>query len=261
MTRRQILIGGGVSSVVVGLVAFAFWWVVLRDDAPPAVSLAGAVSSLADETPAATGDDAEGTRQPEPTAPSDQPDPTEASVSAIELNGSWTVASVGETFVGYRVKEELASVGFKTAVGRTPTVEVSLTIVGRDLTETLIVANLQDLESDDSRRDGQLDRKAIETNSFPTATFELTEPIALPASFAQGGAISILAQGTLTLHGVTRAVEVLIDAEVVDGIMVAVGSIPILFADYDFEAPSSAAVLSVEDNGIMEFQLFLAKAG
>lgn len=33
------------------------------------------------------------------------------------------------------------------------------------------------------------------------------------------------------------------------------GSIEILFADYGIERPTSFVVLSIDDNGIMEFQL------
>jgi len=39
-----------------------------------------------------------------------------------------------------------------------------------------------------------------------------------------------------------------------------VGSLPIVFADYDIQKPTSFAVLSVEDNGVMEFQLHFTKA-
>ena len=37
------------------------------------------------------------------------------------------------------------------------------------------------------------------------------------------------------------------------------GSTPIVFADYDIEKPTSVAVLSVEDHGEMELQLFFTK--
>jgi hypothetical protein len=33
------------------------------------------------------------------------------------------------------------------------------------------------------------------------------------------------------------------------------GSIAIQFADYDIERPTSFAILSIEDHGVMEFQL------
>ena len=38
------------------------------------------------------------------------------------------------------------------------------------------------------------------------------------------------------------------------------GSIDIVFADYEMEKPTSMIVLSVDDHGIMEFQLFFTQS-
>ena len=51
-----------------------------------------------------------------------------------------------------------------------------------------------------------------------------------------------------------------IEAQLTEGVIVVTGRLPIVFADYDIEKPSSFAVLSVEDNGVMELQLFFARA-
>ena len=45
----------------------------------------------------------------------------------------------------------------------------------------------------------------------------------------------------------------------VDGVIVVVGSTEIVFADYDVEAPSAVIVLSVEDRGQVELQLFFTR--
>ena len=255
MTRKRLLLGGGATFAALVIVAgFAFWWFLIRDDSPPPVSISDAVDALNDETPTATagGDNGE---DGEPTATA----PPEETVAPVELDGTWTLSSQGESFVGYRVREELASIGFKTAVGRTPTVDATVVIEGDQVVSTTIVANMQDLDSDDSRRDGQLQRQAIETNTFPTSTFELTEPITLPEGLTTGEVVEVTATGNLTLHGVTREVEVPMEATVVGEIIIVIGSLPILFADYDIERPTSAAVLSVEDNGIMELQINLIR--
>jgi hypothetical protein len=46
----------------------------------------------------------------------------------------------------------------------------------------------------------------------------------------------------------------------VNGTVVVVGSIDIVFSDYGVEVPRGAVVLSVDDHGIMEFQLLLTPA-
>lgn len=263
MTRRRLLIGGGVVAIAAIAVAiFLVWWFVIRDDAPPPVSLEGAVSSRQDEgTP-------ETTATPSPAAATATTAPATATATATSeaaaepagVDGTWTLAEGEESFVGYRVEEELATIGYKEAVGRSPTIEATITIEGGRLTGVTVTADLRDLKSDDPRRDGAIRNQALESNAFPMATFELTEPLAVPEGLAAGDPISIEAEGALTLHGVTREVTIPLEAEQRDGgLLVVVGSLPIVFADYDIDQPRSPILVSIEDNGIMELQLFLVR--
>ncbi|HXG27063.1 MAG TPA: YceI family protein, partial [Candidatus Binatia bacterium] len=177
-------------------------------------------------------------------------------------SGTWTIdTTIGSfedftsSFVGYRVDETFTDQRANTAVGRTPDVEGSLVLNGSTLTTVEVTADLTTLRSDDDRRDGQLRRQAIETEQFPTATFRLTSPVELGAVPVDGQAIETTATGELTLHGVTRTVEVPITARLSGDVVTVTGSIEIRFADYDIEQPRSFLVLSIEDHGIMEFQL------
>ena len=256
MTRRRLLIGGGALAALAAVLVFLLWWFVLRDDAPPAVTLPAAVSSVEEEedATAAPSPSPDATASPA-TAATSQPD-----AGATALDGVWTLSDQGESFTGYRVEEELATIGYKEAVGRTPDIEASITIAGGRLTAVTVVADLRGLRSDDSRRDGALRQQALETNDFPTTTFALDEPAAIPAGLAAGESIAIEASGTLTLHGVERAVAIPIEARLTGDLLVVVGSLPILFADYDIAQPRSPILVSIEDNGIMEFQLVLERA-
>ena len=273
MTRKRILIGAGVLAVAVIAVAiFLLWWLLIRDDSPPPVSLRGAVSSQQDgrtpeatatpgPSPAAATATATAAATATPRAVATTASGGEAEAEDASLEGAWTLAPGEESFVGYRVEEELATIGYKEAVGRTPTIEATITIAGGQLTGVTVTADLRDLGSDDSRRDGALRRQALESDAFPTATFELSEPVAVPDGLAQGEAISLLANGALTLHGVTQPVTIPITAELRGGgLMVVVGSIPILFADYGIAQPRAPILVSIEDNGVMELQLFLERA-
>lgn len=240
-TRRRWIVPG-VAVALVAALGFGIWYFVFRDDAPPAVDLESATQSVTT-------------------------DPARSSGGASLIAGTWTVdISVGDlaagtaSFVGYRVQEELASIGAKTAVGRTPGVEGSLMIDGTTITEVSIVADLTALTSDSSRRDETLRDQAIQTGQFPDATFVLTEPIELGAVPTEGEPITAEAVGTLTIHGVTRPVTIDLEAQLTEGVIVVTGQLPIVFADYDIDTPSSFAVLSIEDNGIMELQLFFAQA-
>jgi polyisoprenoid-binding protein YceI len=244
-SRTQRIIAAAVVLVVV--VGFAGWWFVLRDDAPEEASIDDASETLEQ----ASGDDA-----------------SETGGDADSVEGTWTVdPSVGSfddfsgTYAGYRVEEELAGIGATTAVGRTPDVTGEITIEGDQVTAGSFEVDMTTLQSDQDRRDNAIRGRGLETDAFPTATFEITEPVELPEGIATaGGSVPFVATGDLTLHGVTNEVTVDFDAEVANGTIAIVGQAPISLPDYDIEAPTNAVALSIDDNGTLEFQLFLSRS-
>ena len=241
--------------VVVVLVAAVVWWLV-RDDAPAEVTLEDAVAQVSTSqpvAPVATNAPAS-TQAPTPTPPG--------------VEGAWTVdTSVGQfsytdstgTFVGFREREELAGIGEIDAVGRTPEVSGTLTIDGTTVVEAEIVADLSALTTDDSRRDNKV-RGALGTDQYPTASFRLTEPIEFGAAAADGVGVAAQATGELTIRGVTRTVQLPLEAQLVDDVVVVVGSLRIEFADYGVTVPSAPIVLSADDFGDVELQLFFRRS-
>jgi polyisoprenoid-binding protein YceI len=184
-----------------------------------------------------------------------------SSVATGDLAGSWTVAS---GVAGYRVRETFLQQNAETdAVGRTEDVTGSLTLDGEAgswrLASTQITVDMTTLKSDKDRRDAQLRGRGIETDAFPTSTFDLATPVTLPTDFGSAD-VAVRLPGKLTLHGVVK--DVTIDAQArlePDGTVVVAGSLPILFADYGIEAPNVAGIIAVEDNGTMEFRVVFAK--
>lgn len=250
MTARLGLMLGVVAVVVAAL--FGGWYFFIRGDDPPPVSLAGAVASVSDAaataTPAASPTaTAAGTSTATPAAASDGP-----------LEGTWTLVAA-DSFVGYRVKEQLVSVGATEAVGRTSAVTGTLESDGSAIAAVEVVADLTQLRSDDDRRDGRLRTQGIEWGTFPAASFVLAQPIAIDGVPAEGETISATAVGDLTLHGVTNRVEFPLEGTLSNGLVVVVGSLLIQFADYDMEAPSAIAVVSVEEQGTIELQLVFGR--
>jgi polyisoprenoid-binding protein YceI len=256
---------GRIGRILVGLIAaglllagaFGIYYLFLRPEGPAPVGGA-TLAPVATASPTEAASDVAATADPATADPGDG--------TASGLDGVWTVdTSIGSfddfsgTFVGYRVQEELAGIGAKVAVGRTPDVTGSLTLDGTTVTEATIEADLTALRSDDRNRDRQLGRQGIESDRFPTATFSITAPIELGSIPAAGEQIEVTASGQLTLHGVTRDVEVPMTAGLSGDAILVQGSIPILFADYEIEKPESFRVLSVDDNGIMEFQVYLSR--
>jgi polyisoprenoid-binding protein YceI len=241
-SKRKWLLAAAVLAVVLVGAGTAFYFVVLRDDAPPPPSISEAAESAADES----GDT--------------------ASTTPDSLDGPWAVVAGPQgtadegSYVGYRVTEELATVGTKDAVGRTRAVTGTLVIEGTLITEVDIEADLTQLASDSAGRDSQMRQQALETTAFPTASFTLSSPVDLGSIPAAGETIQVSATGDLTLHGATRTVDVALEAELVGSQIVVVGQVPIAFVDYDIDKPQSFQVLSVQDNGTMELQLFFEPA-
>ena len=187
--------------------------------------------------------------------------------SAAGADGTWTVdTSVGEfsyedatsTFVGFRIGEELATIGTTEAVGRTPAVSGSIEIEGTTLASALIEADFTQITTDTSRRDGAVQR-ALDTATFPTATFELAGPVDFGAVPTEGEAVSVNAAGSLTVHGVTQPVEFPLDAQVVGDLVVVVGQIEVVLEDFGVAVPSAASVLSADDFATVEVQLFFSR--
>ena len=176
-----------------------------------------------------------------------------------DLAGTWTLSGQGTSFVGYRIGEELANIGTTTAVGRTSDIEATLEFDGVMITSVTIVADLRTLTSDQSFRDGALRTRGIETDTYPFATFVLVQPIPIAALPAGEETLNVTVDGTLDLHGVTNPVSIGLQGQLVDGLVVVVGSTEIALADYDIEPPTGFRVLSIDDVGIMEFQIVLER--
>lgn len=216
------------SCVVVVLVGcFGFWWVVLRDTAPPRAS-----------APVVTRSD----------VPADAVVPTSA-------DGTWTVLEGEDTFAGYRINELFGGETFKkTAVGRTPAVTGSMVVVGDQITSVDVTADLTQLKSAAANRDATQQEGGLQIATFPTATFTLTQPVSLPSVPEQGQELAVTAVGDLTLHGVTRPVELALKGTWNGATIGVGGSAPIVLADFDIVAPTSDFV-GVEDHGEFEVEL------
>ncbi|HEY7270705.1 MAG TPA: YceI family protein, partial [Dehalococcoidia bacterium] len=230
-------------------VAAGVWYFVLRSDAPPPVSIENAVGSLS--TP--TGPD-------QASKATTTPSGSSSASASTGLAGEWILAPNSNSFVGYRVQEQLARIGANTAVGRTSTITANMTFDGSAISKLQVTADLTKLKSDESLRDGQLRNQAIETGRFPNATFVLTSPISIGAAPAEGQTVSKTIQGDLTLHGVTRSITMDVQGQMKSGQVVVVGSTTIQFADYNIGQPRGANVLSIDDHGVMELQLVFQKA-
>ena len=212
--------------VVVGAIAFGAWYI-FGDDAP------------AKPTLSACGTSASGSSSPD---------------------GSWKVAPGTDTFVGYRMTEQFAGdVVHKTAVGRTPSVDGTMTIAGGAVTATDVTAQMQDLSSNRAARDNYIHTHGIESDTFPTSKFVLSKPVALPAGLKPCTKVNVSATGKLTLHGVTKTITVPLEAQWDGTKVTAVGNVPIVLADYNIQPPNTS-VVKVDNHGSLDVSLAFTRS-
>ncbi|MEA3501789.1 MAG: YceI family protein, partial [Actinomycetota bacterium] len=243
--KRLFIVAGLVGLIVVIGVAALVWY--LNQPVPEEVSIEAAVGDA---------------------ATTESTTPTDSTAPLGGLGGAWSVdTSIGEfsfedatsSFVGFRIQEELATVGATTAVGRTPVVGGSFVLSGAIITETIIEADMTEIVTNASRRDRAVQR-ALDTGTFPTATFTLTDPIDLGAIPDEGEPVSATAVGELTIKGVVQPIEILLEAQLVGDLIVIVGAAEITFDDWGISVPTAPVVASVEDHGILELQLFFTRS-
>lgn len=244
--RTTIAALAGAFAVVVVLAAVALAWF-FRDDAPAEVDLDAAASGVeASSESVATSSTA----------------PAAGGIAGTwkvdDLSGSFDYETATGTFAGFRIAEELRSIGSTEAVGRTGDVTGQLVIEGTTVRSGDFTVDLTTITTNESRRDDKV-QSALETGRFPAATFALTGPIALGAGAADGSPVQVSARGDLTIHGVTKPVTLPIEAKLVEGRIVLVGSLDLTFSDYGVKVPTGPAVLSVDDHGKLEVQLLLVR--
>lgn len=189
-----------------------------------------------------------------PTAGSTVVTSTTVATATPGTNYKPTSASV----LGYRVKEVLFGQS-NEAVGRTSEITGSMTLNGATVTAVDLSVNMKTVKSNQGQRDGQFNGRIMNTSTYPTATFKLTEPLTLSNVPSDTTVVNAKATGDLTLHGVTKGVTFELSAQR-DGDNVKVnGTIPVVFADYKISNPSGGPA-TTEDQGIIEFLVVFEKA-
>ena len=184
--------------------------------------------------------------------------------TAGAVAGEWTVGT--GSVAGYRVREQLANLSAESdAIGRTDDVTGSISVEGDGDEAQLIAGNLTvdttTIRSDEGRRDNRLRNEGLQTDQFPTATFTVTQPVEVPAAALAGTPTDVTLIGDLTLHGVTKSVEIPAQAQLADGRIQVAGSLTFPLSDFDISPPNVGGfILSIADEGALEFLVTFEKA-
>jgi polyisoprenoid-binding protein YceI len=232
MSRTGKLVVVGVLVLVVALGGGYLFFTSRTSDSPPAAL---------DPAPSTTAGRASGTTQAD---------------GAASPDGAWQVSDDGASYVGYRVREQLTFLSSPNeAVGRSTAVTGTMTVTGDTVEAARIEADLTRLTSDESRRDNAIRQRGLESERFPTATLELAGPIRMAEAPVQGQEVRGQGKGQLTVHGVTRQVDLDLRGRWNGSTIQVVGQLPVRMSDYQIEAPRFGPVVSIEDSLAVDFNL------
>ncbi len=265
MKRWVKVVIGLVALAAVAAVAIPFVYInFIKEDAPASVQDQGLPTrpdSTAKTTIATTADPV---APAETTATTAAPADTSARAPTTAPAGDavdYTLTmsdDVTANYVGYRVVEVLFGQDTE-GVGRTTAVTGALTLDGAAITAAEFTVDMTTLKSDEDNRDRKFRGEIMETATFPTATFAITQPIDLGTVPTDGTEITASATGDLTLHGVTKPVTLEVTAQRNGDVIDVLGSTDVVFVDYGIANPSNGAV-TTKDNGTIEFLLSFTKA-
>lgn len=221
-------------------------------DVPPTLSAATPTTAAAAEAnptsaPSTSESDASATNEP----------------TASSSSGSDTVTLVvvpAKSTVNYRVREQLAGVNLPSdAVGSTNAITGQ--IVGKmDGTivsdQSKFVVDVTTLRSDQSMRDGFIQRTPLHTSQYPTVTFVPKSATGLPTSVSANGQASFQLIGDLTVKDVTKSTTWQATCQTTSATEgTCTASTSFTFEDFGLEQPRVGRVLSIEDNIKLEINL------
>ncbi len=195
---------------------------------------------------------------PSPSAAAATPSPEPAAT----LAGNWTI--VPPSTAGYRVREKLALLPASSdAVGRTTAIAGGATLRADGpellLQSVSVTADLAQLKSDSPMRDNRIRILGIETDRFPSASFLLASPVTVAGRAREDTQVQITINGSLTLHGVRKPVDIPVTAQLSRNQIMVVGSLTFPWGDFSMRAPTVAGFVSIQSDPTIEFSLALRR--
>ena len=177
------------------------------------------------------------------------------------LSGSSASRDSTGTFVGFRVNEELSGIGSTTAVGRTPAVTRHDDDRWTTLTATTIEADMTALTTNNSRRDDDARDALGNRSSSRRPRSSLTSPIDL-GDAAATGAQDLRHRDRRPDYSRCHEERRRFPSRLSSSATRSWSSVrsTCVFSDFGVTAPSAPIVLSVDDHGQMELQLFFSRA-
>lgn len=170
-------------------------------------------------------------------------DASAATAATTDVNGTWHVvnsAGGNTTSAGFSVWEILPGQERKTS-GSTEDVTGQITVVNNEVTSGEIIVELENISTDEAKRDHSIRARLLHTVDYPTASFVLTQPVDVSNLPEDGTSAVVPVTGDLTIHGVTREVTADLETLRTGNAVVMSGNIIILREDFDVQSPTLVA--------------------
>jgi polyisoprenoid-binding protein YceI len=237
-----MLIAGALAMIVATAAAAAIWWFVIREDAQLATE-APAIPRELQSTP--------GVATSTPGASNDG--------LAFKIISSRSEAA-------YFADEKLARLPLpSTAKGTTQDIEGTfyLTPDGISLDPSRpskFTVKLTTLKSDEDMRDRRVQNQALETGTYPTATFTVSSVTGYDPSKAPGDEQTLKLTGIMDLHGVQKELTWDVKARREGNVITALATVNFKYEEFSIPVLNIAGIVSVQDNVTLQVQV-VAQAG
>lgn len=114
-----------------------------------------------------------------------------------------------------------------------------------------IQVDLRTLQTDSSRRDHYVQQNALETDSYPYATFVSVSTQGLPTSYTDGQTVHFQLAGNLTMHGKTNKAVFDVQGKVVGKTVTGTATSTIYMTDYGIQPPNLANIAIAQNKVVI----------
>jgi len=187
-----------------------------------------------------------------------------ATGTPIPSNGLQTFQIVpAQTTASYSVYENLIfqNKPNNDAIGTTHSVQGSFRIrtSASPLVATMnVTVDLRTLQTDAQRRDNYVRQHALETDTYPYATFISVSTQGLPANYSDGQTVHFQLTGNLTMHGKTNKEVFDVQGKVVGKTITGTATSTIFMTDFGIEPPNLANI-AIAQNKVLITITFTAE--
>ena len=121
-----------------------------------------------------------------------------------------------------------------------------------------IVVDLRTLQTDSQRRDNYVRQNALETDTYPYATFDSVSTQGLPVNYSEGDNVHFQLIGNMIMHGKTNKETFDVQGKVQDNMITGKATSTIFMTDFGIQPPDLANV-AVAQNKVVITITFTAK--